>query len=892
MILAAKQAFKYLYLLFLLVGFTNTSYGYDSLSQALLFHQSSNFNKALPIFINLSKKYKRQDDVAKYSLSQIKLADIVRNYGGANVAIEMLNTNEKLLNIRHEKESIELAQNYLAKAEAYYSANRLAEFKQSIQHSIRIKNQLKLPEKYLTEDYLQLARYYKEFRNLSDSCLYWMNKALRMAKSDKSQSAYLLPRIYNLFGYYYHPPSISNYLNQRELFYTHLKVSRRYYDSALASIQSQRPQDQLMFGKIYHNLGNSYNNEFSENGKPETLEKALSYYKKSLDLFEPLGSPTELANKDWVIGKAYERASQSDAAITMFTRGMKRLMPSYHENNEGGLPDLQPTLNDSWFISLISIKAYNLLFKYRTSQDVVDLKAAYHHFIYLQNFHRYLLSQSLNENESINWNYLYASNSYQILLKVAFDLSVKTDDFSYVRKIYPLVASSKYAWINKADIDYAKLNAINSSTLKEEFKLVKKQLTKIIPDIREQDLSLILPKSAEVLEKPSSFINLANQVLDTLSLPIIEKKLGTEKSALLDFYISGPELYTVVGTKDSLLIYKSMLSDDFRGNVYTLNKSLSVLSPAGYASLAYKVYHETLDSALTHIPKGINRLIICPDGNLSNIPWDALVNDTSNSNTFKELKYLINQYAIRTVLSPKHLAMPSRTSDGFYGVASEFKGSTKFSSIPFSNALIKEKADQLNGVFSTTLLQDTGSINIFHVATHVVPDSLRPYRSTMYFNDADSITLSDFSKLKIRPRLAILNGCQTGTGTYYQSEGTMSFARAFYRLEAESVLMTLWSVDDKTTADVLKLFYGKMENGEDLDLAVQESKLAYIKNVNSDELANPYYWAGIQLSGKADPVIVQSYRWWIVVMSFALVALAVVVYTKRERITKPLLKRM
>ncbi len=889
MILAAKQAFKLSYLLFLIVGFTNTSYGSDSLRQALALHQSSDFNKALPIFINLSKKYKRQDDVAKYSLCQIKLSDIVRNYGGANLAIEMLNTNENLLNIRQEKVSIELAQNYLAKAEAYYSANRLADFKQSVQHSIKIKNQLKVPEKYLTEDYLQLARYYKEFRNLSDSCLYWMNKALRLAKSDKSQSAYLLPRIYNLFGFYYHPPSVVNYVNQRDLFYTHIKVSRKYYDSALLSIESQRPQDQLMYGKVYHNLGNSYNNEFSENGKHETLDKALSFYNKSLDLFEPLGSPNELAIKDWVIGRAYERIPDPDAAIAMYTRGMKRLMPSYHENNEGGLPDLQPTLNDSWFISLLSTKANNFLYKYNRTQNLDDLLKAYHHYIYLQNFHRYLLSQSLDENESINWNYLFGSNSYQLLIKTAFELNRKTNDFSYVRKIYPLVASSKYAWINKADIDYAKLNAINSATLKEEFKLVRKQLTKIIPDIREQDLSLILPKSAEVLEKPSSFINLANQVLDTMSLPNIERKLGSEKSALLDFYMYGPELYTVVATKDSLSIYKSLLSDDFRGNVYTLNKSLSVLSPAEYASIAYKVYHETLDSALAHIPKGINRLVICPDGNLANIPWEALVNDTNNASTFGELKYLINQYTMRTVLTPKHLVLPSRAVDGFYGVASDFKGSSKFSSIPFSNELIKVKADQLSGAFSNALLVDIGSVNIFHVATHVVPDSLRPYQSTMYFSDTDSISLSDFSKLNIRPRLAILNGCQTGTGTYYQSEGTMSFARAFYRLEAESVLMTLWSVDDKTTAEVLELFYEGMENGKELDLAVQEAKLTFIKNVNNDELANPYYWAGIQLSGKADPLLQKSYHWWITAAGFALMAFALVVYTKRIR---PSLKRM
>ena len=198
--------------------------------------------------------------------------------------------------------------------------------------------------------------------------------------------------------------------------------------------------------------------------------------------------------------------------------------------------------------------------------------------------------------------------------------------------------------------------------------------------------------------------------------------------------------------------------------------------------------------------------------------------------------------------------MPTREAKGFYGIAAEFNTSKRFSSIPFSNSLVKSKADQFNGVISNTLSMDSARVGIFHVASHVVTDSVKPYRSIMYFSDSDSISLSDFSKSKIQPKLAILNGCQTGNGTYYQSEGTISFARAFYRMGAESVLMTLWSVDDKSTADILDRFYAEMEAGNRLDVSLQKAKVDFIQNSASDELANPYYWAGLQLSGQANPL--------------------------------------
>lgn len=836
---------------------TSCAYGYDSLKTGLAFHQSAQYQKALPILINLAQKFKAKNDISNYTLCQLKIADIIRNYGGVNIAIELLNANQKLMEVRLEKPTLELAQNYIAKAEALYTGQRLTEFKKAILNSIAIKRQIKLPEKYLAEDYLHLARYYKEFPNQNDSCYYWVLKSLRLAKADKSFSIYILPRIYNLLGYYFHPASNAYFKNKRDSLMRHYALSRRYYDSAMASFKNQSLSDQLMEGRIYHNLGNSYSNEAGVDSKMELLHLAINYYRRSERAYEKLGSPSDLALKSWVIGKAYERLELYDSAIFQFQKGISRLMPESKNWNVSEPPPLQPTLNDSRFITLVAIKANNLLYKYRQNQDVNFLLSAYQHYEFLLKFNHYLLSKSVHEQEATHWNYLYGSNAYQSLVITAYELFTKTNDKQYLTKSYGLIASGKYAWLNRNDIEPALSNSISSSVVKEELKLIKKTL---LQNVTESSLSSILPVIPELLQiMPLATINLSDQYLDTISFAKLQKELGRKNQVLIDFYTWGKDLYSLVISENDFVTVKQVLPSDFNSSIFKLKHELLTRNPSQYAQLASRIYLETLDSVLLHIPKEVDRLVICPDGNLQSVPWDALVGDTLNAKSYKTLSYLLNKFTIRTVVTPRHLVSKSEEKNGFVGIISDFTRSKRFSDIPFSSNLVKTKVNELNGQVFLTIKRDSLKVNILHIASHVVNDSLRPYRSSIFFNDQDSITLAQLSNSRIQPKLAILNGCQTGNGTYYQSEGTISFARAFYLMNAESVLMTLWSVDDKASADLLQLFYREMENGNDLDASLREAKLNFIKSASTDELANPYYWAGLQLTGKADSVI-KTYR--------------------------------
>jgi len=872
-----------LFIIFLVINFGNAQ-AYDSLQRALDFHQSSQFQKALPILIRLAKKYKANNEAANYALCQLKIADIVRTFGGANLAIEILNTNEKYLEVRLEEPSPELAQNFIAKGEAFYASNKLTEFKQVILKSISVKKKMGLPEKYLAEDYLHLARYYKEFQNLSDSCYYWVSKSLRLAKTNREMTEYLLPRIYNLIGYYFHPASFSYFRNQKGLFNERLKISRKYYDSALHVIEFQPIKDELMLGRIYQNLGNSYNNQYQADSKRETMSIAMNFYKKSTHIYEQFGSPSDLSMKDWIVGKGYERILLYDSAILQFQKGLVRLVPGFDPKNVNELPLLQPTLNDQRFISLITIKANNLYYRAIAKKSVEDLEISFQHYEYLLKFHRYLLSHSLNENETINWSYLYSANAYQQLLNNAYELFRITGNANYLIKSYSLIASAKYAWLNRNDIEPVLGSAINTSILIEEIKLVKSSILKSIPSLSYGLLASILPEIPHMINAKSGVqLHLANLVLDTVSVEKVKQLLGNENAALIDFYLGGQDLFMVIVTENKFEVLKKTLPQNFNATLLEINKNILHLKPDSYVHLSNRIYRETLDSAILKLPKEITKLIICSDGQLQTIPWDALVTDTLKQSSFKDLNYLLKRFTIRTVLTPRHLFNAQPSKKGFYGIAPAFSKSKRFSAIPFSASLVKDKSDNYNGEFRTTLQRDSVRTGIFHIASHVIIDSLRPYRSAVYFSDEDSISISQLSNLQIQPQLAILNGCQTGNGTYYQTEGTISFARSFYNMGAKSVLITLWSVDDKTTAKILENFYDEIENNNLLDVSLHKAKIDFIAEASSDELANPYYWAGLQLSGQADPVNTNEFSWKQVTGVTIVILVGIMFYATRKR---------
>ncbi len=109
------------------------------------------------------------------------------------------------------------------------------------------------------------------------------------------------------------------------------------------------------------------------------------------------------------------------------------------------------------------------------------------------------------------------------------------------------------------------------------------------------------------------------------------------------------------------------------------------------------------------------------------------------------------------------------------------------------------------------------------------------------------LTMTDVMKLKADLSIVALTACQTGLGKNQTGEGVMSMGRAFQYIGARSVLMSLWSVAEKSSVTLIEIFFKNLKEGKDkltcLDIARKE--------VRSQGFEHPFFWAPFVLLGEA-----------------------------------------
>jgi len=103
-----------------------------------------------------------------------------------------------------------------------------------------------------------------------------------------------------------------------------------------------------------------------------------------------------------------------------------------------------------------------------------------------------------------------------------------------------------------------------------------------------------------------------------------------------------------------------------------------------------------------------------------------------------------------------------------------------------------------------------------------------------------------FEELRLHADLVTLSACDSGLGKEMGGEGWVGLARAFQLAGARSVVASLWSVEDISTANLMKRFYGYLRGGKTKDEALRRAQVALIR---SPEFSHPYHWAAFQLSG-------------------------------------------
>jgi CHAT domain-containing protein len=140
-----------------------------------------------------------------------------------------------------------------------------------------------------------------------------------------------------------------------------------------------------------------------------------------------------------------------------------------------------------------------------------------------------------------------------------------------------------------------------------------------------------------------------------------------------------------------------------------------------------------------------------------------------------------------------------------------------------------------------------------HFATHGLVNEQQPQYSGLVLTLDDDpredglLQVYEIFNLKLQADLVVLSSCQTGLGQQFKGEGIVGLTRAFMYAGAPSVVVSLWSVADVSTADLMVGFYQHLDRAEDKADALRSAKLELLKN---PRYAHPYYWAPFVLIGE------------------------------------------
>ena len=156
----------------------------------------------------------------------------------------------------------------------------------------------------------------------------------------------------------------------------------------------------------------------------------------------------------------------------------------------------------------------------------------------------------------------------------------------------------------------------------------------------------------------------------------------------------------------------------------------------------------------------------------------------------------------------------------------------------------------------TATRAELGRYRYLHFATHGLLDSERPGLSALVLSLFDEggnpqdgfLRAHEIYNLNLPAELVVLSACQTGLGKEIKGEGMVGLTRGFMYAGAARVVVSLWNVNDKATAELMAKFYQKMlKNGQRPAAALRS---AQVEMWRQRQWQAPYYWAAFVLQGE------------------------------------------
>lgn len=422
----------------------------------------------------------------------------------------------------------------------------------------------------------------------------------------------------------------------------------------------------------------------------------------------------------------------------------------------------------------------------------------------------------------------------------------------------------------------------------------------------------------------------------------IQSQVLEENQAILEYVVGAEGISLLVVTPDSvgysflpinsadLHDLMAALSPVFESDATSLRKTSGSILDAQSVNFTVPPAHALYEALIKPAEDWIGNckeLIIIPDDILFYLPFEMLVYDTTGAQTrydFESVKFLLQKYVISYASSaslldpalqrPRHpkkgilamgnpdLGQPEQPqSDALIAFKDVLPGHLRdqaLLSLPKSalevEAIGKVLSNSDNRIFTGAdatehiFKSEAADYRIIHLATHFISDDNQPLYSSIVLSidneerEDGYLQTHEVFNLDLNADLAVLSACETGLGKLRKGEGLIGISRAFLFAGTPSLVVSLWSVDDESTAQIMEHFYENLKKGLRKNEALRRAKLDYLKFANSLG-RDPYYWAPFVLLGSSDPVRMSASPNWGLPLGLILVLALVVGFILRKR---------
>ncbi len=276
--------------------------------------------------------------------------------------------------------------------------------------------------------------------------------------------------------------------------------------------------------------------------------------------------------------------------------------------------------------------------------------------------------------------------------------------------------------------------------------------------------------------------------------------------------------------------------------------------------LLNKLYNLLIAPVASLLPSSSGTLTIVPYGPMHKLPFHALYDGSH---------FLIERFQIHYLPASNMLVhVAKRKNERRQSTASSPKSTKRPLVFGYSgNGQLhrtvneaKMLAEMLGGqcyleqeATIAHLTEEAGGSPMIHIATHGHSRLDAPNFSYVLLADGQLNAIDAFSLDLAHCQLVTLSGCETGLSLSGGGDEQLGLGRAFLASGADSLVMSLWAVEDNATNELMHYFYRRLLQGDSKSQALRAAQCHLLRS-ESFSYAHPYFWAAFRLVGDTDAV--------------------------------------